>query len=146
MSDVVRNSWSRTMSEASAANAPQPLELRSVRLCVDLDRVLSEVHEIAVWVADGGRRQDDAAFLLRTGTGGWHSLAFSDPRVAELIIRMRALPGFDRDRLVDAVCAQSARVTVVWAAPPLMDDRSAQDRDRFGGPVTASSRRWEVVR
>lgn len=105
------------MSEASGANAPQSGGVHPVRECVDLDHVLARVREVAVWVADGGRRPDDAVFLLRTDAEGWHSLVFNDPRIAELILRMRALPGFDRDRLVDAVCSQTARITAVWSAP-----------------------------
>lgn len=105
------------MSEVLDDDPPTYVAIPSMPGCADLEQVLAGVREIAVWVAAGGCRRDDAVFLLRSADGSWHSLAFNDPRIADLVCSMRALPGFDSDRLVDAVCTQTPRITVIWPTP-----------------------------
>lgn len=95
---------------------PCPLRVRQAPDCVDLDRVLSEVREIAMWAGNDGRVQDTGRFLLLDGDRVWHSVAFGDAQGSELIKRMRAIPGFDTNVLLDAVSARSGQLEPLW--PP----------------------------
>jgi hypothetical protein len=82
---------------------------------VDVAEVLSQVREVAVWVGTDGPVRDTARFLLQAGNRAWYSLAFNDPLASELTARMRTtLPGFDDDRLLDAVGSRRGHVEVIW--------------------------------
>jgi hypothetical protein len=95
---------------------PCPLRVRSAPVCGDLDRVLSQVREIAVWAGTDGRVEETGRFLLLDGDRVWHSVAFGDARGTDLIARMRAIPGFDTNRLLDAVSSRSGHIEPLW--PP----------------------------
>lgn len=95
---------------------PCPLRVRSAPECADLDRVLSQVREIAVWAGNQGRVQDTGRFLLLDGERVWHSVAFGDEQGTELIARMRTIPGFDTNVLLDAVSHRSGQIEPLW--PP----------------------------
>lgn len=95
---------------------PCPLRVRSAPRCRDLDRVLLHVREIAVWAGTDGRVQDTGCFLLMDGERIWHSVVFGDEQGSELIARMRAIPGFDTNLLLDAVSSRSGQIESLW--PP----------------------------
>jgi len=77
---------------------------------------MSEVREIAVWAGNEGSTQDTGRFLLLDGERVWHSVPFGDILAGELMVRMRAIPGFDSDLLLDAVSARGGQVESLW--PP----------------------------
>lgn len=78
--------------------------------------MLSEVREIAVWAGNDGSVQDTGRFLLLDGERVWHSVPFGDTLATELMVRMRAIPGFDSDRLLDALSARDGQIEPLW--PP----------------------------
>jgi hypothetical protein len=90
--------------------------VRSALSCADVDRVLSQVREVAVWAGNDGRVQDTGRFLLMDGERVWHSVAFGGAQGTELIARLRALPGFDTNLLLDAVNSRSGHLEPLW--PP----------------------------
>jgi hypothetical protein len=81
-----------------------------------VDEVLEHVREIAVWAGNGGRVQDTGRFLLLDGERVWHSVAFGDQQGTRLIARMRGIPGFDPDLLLDAISSRSGQIEPLW--PP----------------------------
>ena len=85
-------------------------------MCKDLDRVMSEVREIAVWAGNDGSVRDSGRFLLMDGERIWHAVPFGDTLAGELMVRMRAIPGFDSDLLLDAVSARGGTIEPLW--PP----------------------------
>lgn len=78
--------------------------------------MLSEVREIAVWAGNDGSVQDTGRVLLLDGVRVWYSVPFGDTLVTELMVRMRPIPGFDSDRLLDAVSARGGQIEPLW--PP----------------------------
>jgi hypothetical protein len=76
--------------------------------------VLSDVSEVSAWTCGDGPLIQHTAFLLRAHDGRSHSVMMSDPIVATLAPRLRTLPGFDTDRLLDVLNARSDRIEVLW--------------------------------
>lgn len=95
---------------------PCPLRVRSAPTCGDLDHVLSEVREIAVWAGNDGRVQDTGRFLLLDREGVWHAVRLGGAQGAELIARMRTTLGFDTNLLLDAISCRSGQIEPLW--PP----------------------------
>ncbi len=83
----------------------------------DLAGLLGDLVEVAVWTAEGGSWQEHASFLLGTRDGRWHIIGFTDPTTAELVTGLRALPGFDTDRLLDLIGKHTHRVHTLWRHP-----------------------------
>ena len=101
------------MSAPRGATTRPPL-LHFAPSCADLEVVMSDVSEVSAWTCDGGPLVEHAAFLLRAHDGRWHSVMMSDPMVGTLMPRLRALPGFDTDRLLDVLNARSGQIEVLW--------------------------------
>jgi hypothetical protein len=83
----------------------------------DLERVYQDLVEVAAWTSRDGCWQEHASFLLCTSDGHWHAVGFSEPAACGLITRLRELPGFDADLLLDLIGSQSARLSVLWKKP-----------------------------
>lgn len=75
---------------------------------------MSDVSEVSAWSCEGGTLSEHTTLLLRAEDGRWHSAMMSDPSVAALIPRLRRLPGFDTDRLLDVFNARSGQIEVLW--------------------------------
>jgi hypothetical protein len=84
------------------------------RPCLDLNQVIPDLVEVAVWTSRDGCWQEHASFLLGTSDGRWHMLGFSEPAVSELISRLRELPGFDTDLLLDLIGSRTERLVPLW--------------------------------
>ncbi|WP_028933383.1 hypothetical protein [Pseudonocardia spinosispora] len=82
-----------------------------------LERVCQDLVEVAAWTSQDGCWQEHASFLLCTSDGRWHEVGFSEPAACGLITRLRELPGFDADLLLDLIGSQSARLSVLWKKP-----------------------------
>lgn len=64
-----------------------------------------------------GSWQEHACFLLGSADGRWEVVPFSHPVVSELIGRLRALPGFDDNRLLDVIGSRETGLVVLWRDP-----------------------------
>ena len=85
----------------------------------DLARLVAELAQVAVWTARGGGWQEHASFLLATTDGRWHIVAFNEPGATELVTRLRTLPEFDTDLLLDVIGCHSRRIVTLWRSPHL---------------------------
>jgi hypothetical protein len=83
---------------------------------VDLDQVLAHLTEVAAVTSRDGSWQEHASFLLSTEDGQRHLVGFSEPSAGALITRLRELPGFDTDLLLDLIGSRTQRLTVLWRA------------------------------
>lgn len=75
-----------------------------------------------------GSWQENACFLLGSASGRWQVIPFSHPVVCELIGRLRALPGFDENQLLDLIGSKETEIVVLWRDPLLA-------RVRIGAPT-----------
>lgn len=66
-----------------------------------------------------GSWQEHACFLLGSAAGRWELVPFSHPVAGELIVRLRALPGFDDNRLLDVIGSRQTGLVVLWRNPDL---------------------------
>lgn len=80
---------------------------------------MADVSEVSAWTCGDGPSSvpmtERSALLLRAADGKWHSVMMSDPQMTELVPPLRALPGFDTDRLLDVICARSGQIEVLWS-------------------------------
>lgn len=83
----------------------------------ELEQVCRNLVEVAVWTSQDGCWQEHASFLLCTSEGQWHAVGFSEPAACGLITRLRELPGFDADLLLDLIGSHTARLSVLWKKP-----------------------------
>ncbi|HEY2205203.1 MAG TPA: hypothetical protein VGH99_12100 [Pseudonocardia sp.] len=105
-------------TEPAAAVTPAP----RAPLDGENDAPPADLAEVAVWTSDDGAWQEHATFLLLGFDGSWRSVAFADPAATELVPRLRRLPGFDGDLLLDLLNRRyGRRIVTLWrhpAAPP----------------------------
>jgi hypothetical protein len=80
----------------------------------DLEHALQNLRQVAVWTARHGHLQEHASFLLGTTDDEWHHVPFTDPAATELVARLRTLPGFDTDRLLELLGEREQRVVTIW--------------------------------
>ena len=66
-----------------------------------------------------GSWQENACFLLGSASGRWQVIPFSHPVVCELIGRLRALPSFDENQLLDLIGSKETEIVVLWRDPML---------------------------
>jgi hypothetical protein len=78
---------------------------------------LADLTEVAVWTACGGDWQEHASFLLGTADGRWQVIGFSEPAATTLVARLRMLPEFDTDVLLDLLGQRTRQVTTIWRKP-----------------------------
>jgi hypothetical protein len=83
----------------------------------DLDALCAMVSQVAVWTSRSGTWQENATFLLTTQDGNRHLVAFGDAFAGELIARLRELPGFATDRLLELISSNTEQITVIWRRP-----------------------------
>ena len=81
------------------------------------DRLLADLVEVAVWTSADGSWQEHTSFLLRTTDGRWHQVPFAEPTATRLIAALCALPGFDRDLLLDLLGQRTRQVLTLWRHP-----------------------------
>ena len=80
---------------------------------IDLDKIWPELAEVAVWTSSEGEWQEHASFLLGTHSGHWHMVSFADPASEGLAPRLRSLPGFDADLLLELIRAHTSQIAVL---------------------------------
>jgi len=66
-----------------------------------------------------GSWQENACFLLGSASGRWQVIPFSHPVVCELIGRLRELPSFDENQLLDLIGSKQTEIVVLWRDPAL---------------------------
>lgn len=84
---------------------------------IDIEEACTDLVEVAVRTSSDGSWQEHACFLLGSSAGRWHMVPFSHPTVSELLPRLRALPGFDDDALLDVIGSRQAEIVVLWRDP-----------------------------
>lgn len=94
---------------------PRPEEPEAI----DLDEVFATLAEVAVRTSEHGSWQEHACFLLGSASSQWQVIPFSHPVVCDLVARLRQLPGFDDDRLLDLIGSRDTGITVLWRDPSL---------------------------
>jgi len=102
---------------------------------IDLDEACRDLAEVAVRTFTGGSWQEHACFVLVPSGGDPRIIQFTDPVVTELLVRLRALPGFDDQLLLTVIGSQRAELVVLWrAASPPPAPRAADEQ----GPAKGS--------
>lgn len=82
--------------------------------------MLAQVRAVAVWLEVDCSGRDTARFLLQADDMVWQSVAFDDTRARVLSARLRTLPGFDTNRLLDAVTDTRAGLVTIWSAADVL--------------------------
>ncbi len=85
----------------------QPIE-------IDIDEACTDLVEVAVRTSADGSWQEHACFLLGSDQGRWQAVPFSHPSVSRLLPRLRALPGFDDNLLLDVIGSRETEIVVLW--------------------------------
>jgi hypothetical protein len=91
-----------------------PAARRSLAACC------AELAEVSVWTAAGRAWPDGASFVLRTVDGGYRLVGFADDEAAELVCRLRRLPGFDDRALLRLPHGDGSYVVSLWRAPAVV--------------------------
>ena len=78
---------------------------------------------MAVRTCSDGSWQEHACFLLGSASGRWQVIPFSHPVVGDLICRLRLLPGFDDNQLLDLIGSKQTEIVVLWRDPALARTR-----------------------
>ncbi|HEY4007475.1 MAG TPA: hypothetical protein VGM60_20160 [Pseudonocardia sp.] len=86
---------------------------------IDIDEVCADLAEVAVRTCSDGSWQEHACFLLGGANGRWQVVPFSHPVVCDLIGRLRGLPGFDDNMLLDVIGSKQSEIVVLWRDPSL---------------------------
>lgn len=86
---------------------------------IDIDDACADLAEVAVRTCADGSWQEHACFLLGSASGRWQVVPFSHPVVCELIGKLRTLPGFDDNRLLDLIGSKETEIVVLWRDPTL---------------------------
>jgi hypothetical protein len=86
---------------------------------IDLDQACADLVEVAVRTCSDGSWQEHACFLLGSAAGRWEVVPFSHPVAGQLIVRLRALSGFDDNRLLDLIGSKQTGIVVLWRHPKL---------------------------
>ncbi|WP_028932508.1 hypothetical protein [Pseudonocardia spinosispora] len=86
---------------------------------IDIDEACFDLAEVAVRTCSDGSWQEHACFLLGSASGRWQVVPFSHPVVCELLGRLRELPGFDDNALLDVIGSKQAEIVVLWRDPSL---------------------------
>ncbi|HEY1973539.1 MAG TPA: hypothetical protein VGH89_36695 [Pseudonocardia sp.] len=90
---------------------------------IDLDEACDDLAEISVRTCSDGSWQEHACFLLGSASGRWRVIPFSHPIVSELLTRLRVLPGFDDNVLLDVIGSSQSELVVLWRKPSLTQSR-----------------------
>lgn len=90
---------------------------------IDIDDACTDLAEIAVRTCSDGSWQEHACFLLGSSTGRWQVVPFSHPVVCDLLARLRRLPGFDDNALLDVIGSTQSEIVVLWRHPSLTRTR-----------------------
>jgi hypothetical protein len=90
---------------------------------IDVDEVCTDLAEVAVRTCSDGSWQEHACFLFGSSSGRWQVVPFSHPVVWDLLGRLRRLPGFDDNALLDVIGSQQSEIVVLWRDPSLIHVR-----------------------
>jgi hypothetical protein len=90
---------------------------------IDVDAACRNLAEVAVRACADGSWQEHACFLLGSSDGHWRVVPFSHPVVGELLSRLRLLPGFNDDALLDVIGSKQSGIVVLWRDPSLSRTR-----------------------
>jgi hypothetical protein len=72
---------------------------------------------VAVRTFADGSWQEHACFVLVSSTREVRTVPFTHPVVTQLLLRLRALPGFDDKQLLEVIGSQRAELVTLWRAP-----------------------------
>jgi hypothetical protein len=86
---------------------------------ISLDEAFVDLAEVAVRTFADGSWQEHACFLLGSASGRWQVIPFSHPVVCDLIGRLRQLPGYDDNQLLDLIGSRQTEIVVLWRDPAL---------------------------
>jgi hypothetical protein len=86
---------------------------------INLDGAFADLAEVAVRTCADGSWQEHACFLLGSASGRWQVIPFSHPVVCDLIGRLRLLPGYEDDQLLDLIGSRETEIVVLWRDPAL---------------------------
>jgi hypothetical protein len=86
---------------------------------IDVEAACANLAEVTVRMSSHGSWQENACFLLASSDGQWQVVPFSHPVVCQLLPRLRALPGFDDNRLLDVIGSKESGIVVLWRDPSL---------------------------
>lgn len=81
---------------------------------VDIDAAFTDLAQVAVRTSAHGSWQENACFLLGSASGAWRIVPFSHPAAGRLTSRLRGLPGFDDDRLLDVIGSRKSEIVILW--------------------------------
>ncbi|MDT7647250.1 MAG: hypothetical protein QOC75_4250 [Pseudonocardiales bacterium] len=98
---------------------PQP----AAPMSIDVRQLCDELTEVLVRTSSRGSWQENACFLLHTTDDDWHLVAFNDAIAGELISRLRMMPGFEDDRLLDLIGCPAEQFIVLWRRSSLASGR-----------------------
>ena len=104
-----------------AGPAPEP--------AIDLDEACADLVQVAVRTFPDGSWQEHACFVLVSSTGEVRTVPFTHSAVTQLLLRLRALPGFAEKTLLEVIGSHRAELVTLWRAPkparPAADPRPA---------------------
>jgi hypothetical protein len=103
------------LSESIRRILPRPE--RPIEIC--LDEACFDLAEVAVRTCADGSWQEHACFLLGSASGRWQVIPFSHPVVCDLIGRLRLLPGYEDNQLLDLIGSRQTEIVVLWRDPAL---------------------------
>jgi hypothetical protein len=111
---------------------------------IDLDEACSDLAQVAVRTFADGSWQEHACFVLVSSTREVRTVPFTHPVVTQLLLRLRALPGFDDKQLLEVIGSQRAELVTLWRAPkpepaPQPADPRPDPRARPTSPSTKPS-------
>jgi hypothetical protein len=86
---------------------------------INLDEAFVDLAEVAVRTCADGSWQEHACFLLGSASGRWQVIPFSHPVVCDLIGRLRLLPGYEDNQLLDLIGSRQTEIVVLWRDPAL---------------------------
>ena len=81
---------------------------------VQVEELLPTLVEVAAWTSGEGAWQEHATFLLRTGDGALHHVAFNEPDATKLVSWLRTRPGFDSGLLLELLGETARRIIPLW--------------------------------
>jgi hypothetical protein len=120
-----------------AGPAPEP--------AIDLAEACADLAQVAVRTFPDGSWQEHACFVLVSSSGGVRTVPFTHPVVTQLLLRLRALPGFDDKALLEVIGSQRAELVTLWRIPkPAPAPRAADPRPAERIPPTSSAAEFRM--
>jgi hypothetical protein len=112
---------------------------------IDLAEACADLAQVAVRTFPDGSWQEHACFVLVSSSGGVRTVPFTHPVVTQLLLRLRALPGFDDKALLEVIGSQRAELVTLWRIPkPAPAPRAADPRPAERIPPTSSAAEFRM--